>query len=142
LRQNLDESQPLIVSAFYSVKPPQSGPRRQAAYPPPESYYWYFTNGAPLEPNNASIVFVTKQIIIRFPWSDPVKECGPLLLDNVESMSLGGTKQSRAIAVAVAMRTQRAAGEVAGPAGLTPSSKSCGGLEHPILATSSVQSHT
>lgn len=67
-----------------------------------------------LEPHNASIVFVTKQIV-RFPWSDPVKECGALVVRvMLKACRKGRYKTIQAIAaVAAAMRTQRAAGEVA-----------------------------
>jgi regulator of nonsense transcripts 2 len=65
-----------------------------------------------LEPTNASIVFVTKQII-RFPWSDPAKECGVLVVRiMMKACRKGRYKTIQAVAaVAAALRTQRAAGE-------------------------------
>jgi regulator of nonsense transcripts 2 len=75
----LDErSQSLIKAAFYTVKPPRAGPRKQAKeYSPLESYLRHLLM-VRLEPDSTSVSFVSKQII-RFPWNDPSKQCGFLV---------------------------------------------------------------
>ena len=77
--QHLDErSQSLIKAAFYSVKPPKSANRKQVKeYSPLESYLRYLFM-VKLEPNSANVSNVSKQII-RCPWNDPSKQCGPLI---------------------------------------------------------------
>mmetsp|Transcript_13275 Transcript_13275/g.18799 ORF Transcript_13275/g.18799 Transcript_13275/m.18799 type:complete len:1272 (-) Transcript_13275:7-3822(-) len=73
----LDErSSALIKSAFFMVKPPPVAPRRKAkVYPPLEAYLRYLLM-VRLDPS--SVPFVTKQLL-RFPWSDPSKQCGALI---------------------------------------------------------------
>eukprot|EP00521_Asterionellopsis_glacialis_P009479 CAMPEP_0195288012 /NCGR_PEP_ID=MMETSP0707-20130614/4843_1 /TAXON_ID=33640 /ORGANISM="Asterionellopsis glacialis, Strain CCMP134" /LENGTH=1044 /DNA_ID=CAMNT_0040347829 /DNA_START=56 /DNA_END=3186 /DNA_ORIENTATION=+ len=71
-----DRSSALIKSAFFMVKPPPVAPRRKAkVYPPLEAYLRYLLM-VRLDPS--SIPFVTKQLL-RFPWSDPSKQCGALI---------------------------------------------------------------
>lgn len=60
------------------MKPPQSGPKKQAkVYPPLEGYLRYLLM-VRLQPTEPSVAFVSKQLI-RLPWSDPSKQCGQLI---------------------------------------------------------------
>lgn len=77
--KNLDDRyQSLINSAFYMVKPPPVAPRKVAkVYPPLEAYLRHLFL-VKLEPTEASISFVAGQLL-KFPWSDPSKQCGTLI---------------------------------------------------------------
>jgi regulator of nonsense transcripts 2 len=77
--QRLDErSLALINTAIYSVKPPASGPKKQAkVYPPLEGYLRHLLLVS-LEPSEASINSVAKQLF-RFPWDDPGVQCSDLV---------------------------------------------------------------
>jgi len=76
--KRLDErSQALINTAMYTVKPPASGPKKEAKeYTPLEGYLRYLLMVS-LQPTESSISFVAKQLL-RFPWSDPSRQCGAL----------------------------------------------------------------
>lgn len=111
--QNLDErSQSLIKAAFYSVKPPPSGPRKLAKVYPPLELYLRHLLMVRLEPASASVSFVTKQIV-RFPWNEPSAQCGALVVRiMMKACRKGRYKTIHAIAaVAVGLRTQQGAGE-------------------------------
>lgn len=77
--KHLDErAQGLMKAAFYSVKPPPSGPRRRAKeYPPLETYLRHLLL-TQLDSSKESVSAVTKQIL-AFPWSDPASRCGFLV---------------------------------------------------------------
>ena len=77
--KNLDDRyQSLINSAFYMVKPPPIAPRKIAkVYPPLEAYLRNLFL-VKLEPSESSISFVAGQLM-KFPWSDPSKQCGALI---------------------------------------------------------------
>jgi regulator of nonsense transcripts 2 len=60
------------------VKPPLNSPRKQAKeYSPLEAYLRHLLLER-LDSDSNTISFVSKQII-RFPWNDPTKQCGPLV---------------------------------------------------------------
>ena len=105
--------QSLLKAAYYSVKPPQSGPRKKAKeYPPLESYLRNLLL-VRLEPTDASISLVTKQLV-RLPWDDPSHQCGALVTKiMLKACRKGRYKTIEAIAaVSSKLRGQRAAGEV------------------------------
>ena len=112
--QNLDERlQSLVKAAFYSVKPPQSGPRKRAKeYPPLEAYLRHLLL-VRLDPTEASISLVTKQLV-RLPWDDPSQQCGALVTRiMLKACRKGRYRTIEAIAaVSSKLRAQRAAGEV------------------------------
>ena len=67
-----------MKSAFYSVMPPASGPRKKPkSYPPVEGYLRHLLM-VKLQPNESSIAFVSKQLI-RCPWNDLSQQCGALI---------------------------------------------------------------
>lgn len=103
----------MIKAAFYSVKPPPTGPRKQAKkYSPLEAYLRYLLI-IRLGHTDSSINFTTKQLV-RFPWSDPSKQCAALICRiMLKSCRKGRYKTIQSIAqVAAHLRTQRLAGEV------------------------------
>jgi len=112
--QNLDDrSQSLIKAAFYNVKPPSSGPRKQMKeYPPLETYLRRLLI-VKLDPTASCVSFVAKQIV-RLPWSDPSHDCGALVTKiMMKACRKGRYSTIEAIAlVAARLRTQRVAGEV------------------------------
>lgn len=68
----------MINTAFYTVKPPASGPKKNVkVYPPLESYLRNLLM-ARLQSTESSISFVAKQLI-RLPWSDKSQQCGALV---------------------------------------------------------------
>ena len=111
--QNLDERmQSLLKAAFYSVKPPPSGPRKKTKeYPPLESYLRYLLLSR-LDSSDVEISAVTRQIV-RLPWNDPTQQCGALVCKlMLKACRRGRYKTIEAIAsVAARLRTQRAASE-------------------------------
>lgn len=111
--KNLDERQgSLIKAAFYSVKPPQNGARRQRKeYPPLESYLRYLLLEK-LEPTDAQISEVVKQLM-RFPWNDPAARCGQLVSRiMLKACRKGRYKTIEAVAAVVASLRRRGAVEV------------------------------
>lgn len=111
--KNLDERLQLTIkAAFYSVKPPPSGPQKKAkVYPPLETYLRYLLMSK-LTPSSSSCSFVSKQIA-RLPWSDSSQQCGALVCRLMLKASLKGRyKTLEAIAtVAANLRSFRFAGE-------------------------------
>jgi len=111
--QNLDERhQSLIQAAFYAVKPPPSGPRKQQKeYPPLEAYVRYLLM-VRLEPTDTSVSFTAKELI-RLPWSDPEQQCGALVCRiMLKACRKGRYRTIYAIAaVADRLRPQRSACE-------------------------------
>jgi regulator of nonsense transcripts 2 len=90
------------------VKPPASGPRKQAkVYPPLEAYLRHLLM-VRLEPTPSSVSFVTKQLI-RFPWNDPSRQCGLLVCKYMlKTCRKGRYKSIQAIAnVAASLRRQK-----------------------------------
>ena len=68
----------MINTAFYTVKPPSAGRKKQAkVYPPLEGYLRHLLM-VRLQPTESSVAFVSKQLI-RLPWSDSSKQCGMLI---------------------------------------------------------------
>jgi regulator of nonsense transcripts 2 len=114
LSQNLDERlQSLVKAAFFSVKPPPSGPRKKAKlYPPLEAYLRNMLL-VRLEVTEASVSATAKQLV-RLPWNDPAYQCGALLCRLLlKACRRGRYKTIEAVAlVAAKLRTQRVAGEV------------------------------
>jgi regulator of nonsense transcripts 2 len=112
--QNLDERlQSILKAAFYSVKPPPSGPRKKAKeYPPLEAFLRNLLL-VRLEPSESVVSVVTKQLV-RFPWNDPSYQCGALVCKiMLKACRKGRYNTIEAVAaVAAKLRTQRAAGEV------------------------------
>lgn len=63
---------------MYTVKPPASGPKKQAKeYPALEGYLRHLLLVS-LEPTETSIISVAKQLY-RFPWDDPAMQCSALI---------------------------------------------------------------
>lgn len=90
------------------VKPPVSGPRKQAkVYPPLEAYLRNLLL-VRLEPTASSVAFVSKQLI-RFPWNDPSQQCGLLVCKYMlKTCRKGRYKSIQAIAsVAASLRRQK-----------------------------------
>lgn len=90
------------------MQPPQSGPRKQAKeYSPLETYLRHLLMDR-LEPDSASVSFVTKQIF-RFPWNDPSQMCGSLICKiMLKTCRKGRYKAIQALAsVAANLRRQR-----------------------------------
>ena len=111
--QNLDERlQSLLKAAFFSVKPPPSGPKRKAKeYPPLEAYLRYLLM-VKLNASDESVSEVSKELV-RFPWSDPRINCGALVCRiMLKACRRGRYKTIRAIAsVAASLRSQKWANE-------------------------------
>jgi regulator of nonsense transcripts 2 len=108
----LDErSQAIIKTAFFTVKPPANGPKKQAkVYPPLEGYLRHLLM-VKMEPTESSIGFVSKQLI-RCPWADPSKQCGQLICKiMLKTCRKGRYKAIHAIA-AVAAKLRRHKPEV------------------------------
>lgn len=104
--------QSLLKAAFYSVKPPPSGPRKKAkVYPPLESYLRHLLLSR-LDSSDAEISAVTRQIV-RLPWNDATQQCGALVCKlMLKACRRGRYKTIEAIAsVAARLRTQRVASE-------------------------------
>ena len=112
-RKNLDERlQSLLKAAFFSVKPPPSGPKKKAKeYPPLEAYLRYLLM-VKLEPTDESVSEVSRELL-RFPWSDPKADCGALVCRiMLKACRRGRYKTVKAIALAAAsLRSQKGANE-------------------------------
>lgn len=109
--KNLDERlQAIIKSAFFAVKPPQSGVKRQLKqYSPLESYLRYLLLEY-LEPTDSVVTDVVKQLL-RSPWKDPSVQCGQLVNRlMLKACRKGRYKSIEAIAAVVAGLRRR--GEV------------------------------
>jgi regulator of nonsense transcripts 2 len=111
--KNLDERyQSLISSAFFMVKPPLTAPRKVAkVYPPLEAYLRHLIL-VKLEPTEASISFVAKQIL-KFPWSDSTKQCGPLVCKYMLKACRKGRYRAVSAVAAVAASVRRNKPEIA-----------------------------
>jgi regulator of nonsense transcripts 2 len=93
---------------MYTVKPPASGTRKQAKqYPPLEGYLRHVLM-VTLQPSETSVSFVSKQLL-RFPWSDPSIQCGPLICKiMLKTCRVGRYKSIQAVAnVAAKLRRQK-----------------------------------
>lgn len=112
--QNLDErSQSLVKAAFFTVKPPPSGPKKLAKqYPPVEAYLRDLLMVRLVL--DEQVVGTTSKQIVRLPWSDPSQQCGALCARlMMKSCRKGRYRTIKAIAkVAERLRTQKVAGEV------------------------------
>ena len=111
--KNLDERlQSLLKAAFFSVKPPPSGPKKKAKeYPPIEAYLRYLLM-VKLEPTDESVSEVSRELL-RFPWSDPKADCGAFVCKiMLKACRRGRYKTIKAIAlVAASLRSQKGANE-------------------------------
>lgn len=102
----------LLKAAFFSVKPPPSGPKKKAKeYPPLEAYLRYLLM-VRLDPTQESVSEVSKELL-RFPWSDPKVNCGALVCRiMLKACRRGRYKTIKAIAsVATSLRSQKSANE-------------------------------
>lgn len=93
---------------MYTVKPPASGTRKQAKeYPPLEGYLRHLLM-VTLQPSETSVSFVSKQLL-RFPWTDPSIQCGPLICKiMLKTCRVGRYKSIQAVAnVAAKLRRQK-----------------------------------
>lgn len=107
-----DRLQASLKAAYFSVKPPPSGPRRKLKeYRPLESYLRHLLL-VRLELTESSVSFVTKQLA-RLPWSDPSQKCATIVCKLwLKACRKGRYKTIEAVAaVAAKLRAQRAAAE-------------------------------
>lgn len=94
------------------VKPPPAAPRKQAkVYPPLEAYLRHLML-VRLVPEDASISFVTKQLL-KFPWNDPAAQCGALVCKYMLKACRKGRYKAIAAVAAVAANIRRNKPEVA-----------------------------
>ncbi|CAJ1949289.1 unnamed protein product [Cylindrotheca closterium] len=103
--------QALINTAFYTVKPPASGPKKQMkTYPPLEGYLRHLLMNK-LQPSESSISNVSKQLI-RFPWGDPSQQCGKLICKIMLKTCRRGRYRSIQAVASVATKLRRHKPEV------------------------------
>mmetsp|Transcript_4770 Transcript_4770/g.11310 ORF Transcript_4770/g.11310 Transcript_4770/m.11310 type:complete len:1490 (-) Transcript_4770:1647-6116(-) len=103
--------QALINTAFYTVKPPASGPKKQMkTYPPLEGYLRHLLMNK-LQPSESSISNVSKQLI-RFPWGDPSQQCGKLVCKIMLKTCRRGRYRSIQAVASVAAKLRRHKPEV------------------------------
>lgn len=110
--QHHDERlQALINTAFYTVKPPATGPKKQMkTYPPLEGYLRHLLMSK-LQPSESSISNVSKQLI-RFPWGDPSQQCGKLVCKIMLKACRRGRYRSIQAVASVAAKLRRHKPEV------------------------------
>jgi regulator of nonsense transcripts 2 len=103
----------LIKAAFYNVKPPPAGARKQMKQYPPFETYLRNLLLVRLEPSDSSISFVSKQLV-RLPWGDASHNCGALVAKLLlKACRKGRYKTMESVAaVTERLRTQRVADEL------------------------------